>query len=208
MFCVSPTTCHSSLLVLHTNGIHEVSILYCDCAHIVPPHIQLLHCGMYPASQLVVKTCATFELLNLLHKLALTTKASNYNFYRAIENLTTNTGLNVPKSRYKALFRMTMQWKHLKLLKQGGRAHDPDGVKVTQSGELAVLCPSCPRPGINLPKGWEDAPPEFKWVQQPFNLKNCQPHIFLDFSICCSFAWMLTWGSGPLHTHGSYESKF
>jgi hypothetical protein len=117
---------------------------------------------MYPASQLVVKTCATFELLNLLHKLALTTKASNYDFYRAIENLTTNTGLNVPKSRYKALFRMTMQWKHLKLLKRGGRAHDPDGVEATQPGELAVLCPSCPRPGINLPKGWEDAPPEFK----------------------------------------------
>lgn len=162
MFCVSPTACHSSLLVLHTNGIHEVSILYCDCAHAVPPHIQLLRRGMYPASQLVVKTCATFELLNLLHKLALTTKASNYDFYHAIENLTTNTGLNVPKSRYKALFRMTMQWKHLKLLKRGGRAHDPDGVEATQPGELAVLCPSCPRPGINLPKGWEDAPPEFK----------------------------------------------
>ena len=76
--------------------------------------------------------------------------------------LTTNTGLNVPKSRYKALFRMTMQWRHLKLLKRGGRAHDPDGIKATKPGELAVLCPSCPRPGINLPDGWENALLEMK----------------------------------------------
>jgi hypothetical protein len=117
---------------------------------------------MYPASQLGIKTCATFELLNLLHKLALTTKASTYDFYHTIEKMTNNTGVNMPKFRYKALFQMSMQWRHLKLLKWGGRAHDPDGVMATKPGELAVLCPSCPRPGINLPDGWEDAPPEMK----------------------------------------------
>ena len=100
LFCDSPIASHSSFLVQHTNGIHAVSILYCNCARAISHHLQLLCRGFYPSSQLVVKTCATFELLELLHKLALTTKASTYDFYRALEKLTVNTGLSVPKNHY------------------------------------------------------------------------------------------------------------
>jgi len=158
MHCVNPLPSHAALLVIHTNGIHEVAIQYCGCPRAIPPHIQLLRRGFYPASQKSVKTCATFTLLDLLHKFALASKGSTYDFYRALEKLTNNTGIAVPKLRYRGLFRMTMQWRHLKLLKWGGRGHDPAGVAATKAGELAVLCPSCPRPGINLPENWEDAP--------------------------------------------------
>ncbi|KAJ7805539.1 hypothetical protein B0H13DRAFT_2244255 [Mycena leptocephala] len=34
------------------------------------------------------------------------------------------------------------------------------GAQGTKPGELAIECPACPRPGINLPEGWEDTPPE------------------------------------------------
>jgi hypothetical protein len=50
------------------------------------------------------------------------------------------------------------------MLKWGGRAHDVTGVAGTAAGELAVLCPSCPRPGVNLPEGWEDAPVGSRFV--------------------------------------------
>ena len=59
---------------------------------------------------------------------------------------------------------MSMQWRHLKLLKWGGRGHNYAGVAATHAGELAVLCPSCLRPGVNLPDDWEDAPMEFKYM--------------------------------------------
>ena len=97
-----------------------------------------------------------------LHKFALTTKASTYDFYRALEKLTNNTGMNMPKSRYKPLFRMVLQWRHLKMLKWAGRANDPSGVDGTKTGELAIRCPSCPHPGINLPDDWTTAPEEMK----------------------------------------------
>ena len=158
MFCESPIPCHAALLVMHTNGIHEVAIQYCGCSRANEQHIQLLRRGFYPASQKIVQTCATFSLLELLHKLALTSKASTYDFYRALEKLSNNTGISVPKNQYRPLFRIIMQWRHLKLLKWGGRAHDPAGVAATRPGELALLCPSCPRPGINLPEDWENAP--------------------------------------------------
>ncbi|KAF9550947.1 hypothetical protein CPC08DRAFT_738337 [Agrocybe pediades] len=168
LFCSNLLPCHPSLLILHSNGIHEVAIKFCGCDRAIPPHLQLLRRGLYPASQQTPKTCATFELLDLLHKLALTTKSNTYDFYRAIEKLTVNTGISVPKGRYRQLMRMVLQWRHLKLLKWGGRAHDPAGVAATKEGELAVLCPSCPRPGINLSPDWETTPEDMKFLFMAF----------------------------------------
>jgi hypothetical protein len=143
------------MVVIHTNGIHEVAFQYCGCSHAIPVHIQLLRRQIYPSSQLRIKTCASFELLDLLHKLSLTTKASMYDFYRALEKLTNNTGIGTPKSKYRPLFRMSLQWRHLKLLKWAGRAHDSTGPEGTSPGELALRCPSCPYPEINIPLGWQ-----------------------------------------------------
>ena len=44
------------------------------------------------------------------------------------------------------------------MLKRGGWGHNVMGIEGMQSGELAVACPSCPHPGINLLLGWEDVP--------------------------------------------------
>ncbi|KAG6814651.1 hypothetical protein H0H93_012737 [Arthromyces matolae] len=151
MRCSTPKACHVQMRVLHTNGIHNVAIKYCTCRPL-PPHIQLLRRGLYPASQLKPKTCVTFELLRLLHLLSLHTKASTYDLYRSLESLTDNTGLNPSKSRYKALQRVLLQWRHLVMLKRAGRGHDPSGADGTAEGELALRCPTCPHPGINIPK--------------------------------------------------------
>ena len=49
---------------------------------------------------------------------------------------------------------MLRQWRHLQLLKRAGRGYYVEGVNSTRPGELALLCPACPQPGINL--GSED----------------------------------------------------
>ena len=59
---------------------------------------------------------------------------------------------------------MLREWRHLRLLKRGGRAHDPTGVEGTAPGELAVLCPACPRPNINLPVDWKSVAKESEFV--------------------------------------------
>ncbi|KDR83151.1 hypothetical protein GALMADRAFT_134646 [Galerina marginata CBS 339.88] len=168
LFCESPIPCHVQMRVLHVNGIHDVAIQYCGCSRTIPQHLQLLRRGFYPATQLTVKTCATFELLSHLHILALTSKASTYDFYHALERMSESSGINRPSSRYRALFRIIMQWRHLKMLKWAGRGNDSTGVSGTQLGELAIRCPSCPYPGINLPTGWENAPPEMKFLYMLF----------------------------------------
>ncbi|PPQ97248.1 hypothetical protein CVT26_000741, partial [Gymnopilus dilepis] len=156
MACSKPEACHSKFVILHTNGIHQVNVDYCGCRP-VPKIRQLLRRGLYPASQENPRTCATFSLLDHMHMLSLTSKCSTYDYYKALEKLTNNTGINLPHSKYRPLSRMLLQWRHLKMLKRAGRGHDRNGIAGTKDGELAVLCPSCPHPGINLPDKWQEA---------------------------------------------------
>lgn len=124
---------------------------------------------------------------------ALTTKSNTYDFYRALEKLTTHDGVKIPKSRYKALMRIVLQWRHLKLLKRGGRGNEPTGAAGTQHGELAIMCPSCPRPDINLPLGWQNAPPAMKYVALSISRSRYAQTSYSHISIQVSLR------SHPLH---------
>lgn len=155
--CENPLPCHSFLNVIHVNGIHEVAFRYCGCSIAVSQKLQLLRRKIYPASQSNIMTCATFELLDFLHKITHMTKSSTFDLYCALEKVMDNTGVCIPKSKYQALSDMSLQWRHLKLLKWAGRAHDPAGPDGTKPGELALCCPSCPYPEINLPQDWCEA---------------------------------------------------
>jgi len=46
---------------------------------------------------------------------------------------------------------MVQEWRHLKMAKRSGRAHDPGGIKATSSGGFTILCRACPLPDVNLP---------------------------------------------------------
>ncbi|KAK0485564.1 hypothetical protein EDD18DRAFT_1311691 [Armillaria luteobubalina] len=132
--CPVPIPCHVKLQILHTTGIHDVA------------HIQLLQHGWYLASQQVIKTCATFRLLEMFHLLSLVSKITTYNFCRTSERMSNNTGLNTPPSRRAVLMCMLIQW--------GGPAHNVTGPEGTKPGKLA--------PGINLPSDWDQVPPPFE----------------------------------------------
>ncbi|KAF7321124.1 CxC2 domain-containing protein [Mycena chlorophos] len=124
-----------------------------------PNHIQLLKGGWYPSTTTDPRTCATLECLDTFEYLTLHGKTTPYDFYAALESLTDGTGIK-PPDRYAVFLRISRQYSHLMLLKRGGRAYDRFGVLGTGPGDLALRCPACPRPGVNLPKDWEKAPPE------------------------------------------------
>ncbi|KAJ7876173.1 hypothetical protein B0H14DRAFT_3083191 [Mycena olivaceomarginata] len=78
-----------------------------------------------------------------------------YNYYSVLEKLTNNAGIK-PPNRYQAFLRMVREYTHLLMLKRAGRGH--------AIGELAVRCPCCPWPGVNLLEDWQDTPPEFRFL--------------------------------------------
>ncbi|THU90019.1 hypothetical protein K435DRAFT_802306 [Dendrothele bispora CBS 962.96] len=141
--CQHPRRGNIGFLVIHTNGIHPVSVDYCDCpGRNVSFRQQCMRHRWFPATQEDPQTCATFRVLDLFHRLTLHGKSNVYDFMNGLEKLTNNGGITYQK--------------------RGGRGNDLDGrtVEDTKPGELAVECIACPRPGINLPDDWESASPE------------------------------------------------
>ncbi|KAJ7887328.1 hypothetical protein B0H14DRAFT_3082097 [Mycena olivaceomarginata] len=143
-FCASPQPARTGFVVLHESGIHQVTVDFCGCERRGSaglPDTQLLRGGWYPASEERPQTCMTFSALDQFHTLTLQAKTTMYDYYLALEKLTSN---------------------------DGGRGHDPEGAKGTKSGELAVRCPTCPRPGVNLPPDWESATKEERFIYAIF----------------------------------------
>ncbi|KAJ7223218.1 hypothetical protein GGX14DRAFT_532116 [Mycena pura] len=109
--------------------------------------MQLLRAGWYPSTTERPQTCATFTCLDTYHALLQKSKTTAYDYYGTLEYLTDGSGIK-PPNRYQ----------------RGGRGYDPFGVWATASGELAIRCPVCPRPGVNLPENWENAPQEDRFL--------------------------------------------
>ncbi|KAJ7216669.1 hypothetical protein GGX14DRAFT_359106 [Mycena pura] len=162
--CTRRFPAHEEFVVLHVNGVHNVAVDFCGCKQRhVAWNIQLLRTGWYPATMERPQTCATFACLDQYQALSLRAKISAYDYYSLLEYLTDGTSRKLP-SRYQVFLRMSRQYRHLQLLKRAGRGHDEGGVRATAPGELALRCPACPRPGINLPSDWESATPEDRCV--------------------------------------------
>ncbi|KAG2029310.1 hypothetical protein BDR03DRAFT_881153 [Suillus americanus] len=161
--CCNPSLVHNDFVVLDINGVHNITLHFCECQTAQSRTMQLLRMHWFPATTLDPKTTATFRLLHHFHVLSFESKASTFEYWQTLARLTNNTGINPPKDRYNALLRMVKEWRNLTLLKRSGQGHDPGGVAATQHGACAVLCPACPHPGKNLPNGWEDTPFEERW---------------------------------------------
>jgi hypothetical protein len=157
---------HSHFVVLHTNGIHEVAVDACDCENKLlagPVEEQMERVGWFPATDQNPRTCATFACLDLFLLSTHQAKTTMWDFYGMLEKLTKNAG-GKPPNRYHAFIRMCREFRHLLMLKRAGRGHALSGVTGTKPGELAVLCPCCPDPAVNLPADWQNAAPEDQYV--------------------------------------------
>ncbi|KAG9225760.1 hypothetical protein CCMSSC00406_0007770 [Pleurotus cornucopiae] len=143
--CSNPKRAPQSFTVLDINGVHLLDVDYCDCEQSTPRRIQLLRAGWYPAT---------------VHYPS--TKVSAYEYYLNLERLTDSSRVDIPNTRYKAFLRMVRQYRHERLMKRAGRGNIENGIATTSPGDLALTCAACPQPGINLPAGWESAPPTLK----------------------------------------------
>jgi hypothetical protein len=56
---------------------------------------------------------------------------------------------------YKQLQQASRQWHDLQNRMQSGLGHQ-HGNEPFKDGSMAIFCPACPQPGINLPVDWQD----------------------------------------------------
>ncbi|KAI6004158.1 hypothetical protein EDD15DRAFT_2385219 [Pisolithus albus] len=157
--------------VIDSHGIHPVAVDYCDCKSV--------KISWFPATAVNPRSATTFRLLQEFQLLSFESKVSAYEFYQSLAHNSDDNG------RYESFICSIREWHHLRMLKWSGRCHDPAGILNTASGECAVRCPACPHPGINLPNGWENTPPEKKWLYANFiaidaNFRLKRKHVSSD----------------------------
>lgn len=93
--CHTNAATNSTFRVIHSNGIHHINVDYCQCNNSNIKD-QLMAIGWWPATPIVPKTAATFEVLKHFHILNLQGKVTGYSFYHTLEYQTDNTGLELP----------------------------------------------------------------------------------------------------------------
>ncbi|KAG1902395.1 uncharacterized protein F5891DRAFT_1127683 [Suillus fuscotomentosus] len=166
--CVCPERGHVDFIVIHVNGIHHVNVDFCGCDQCVSHRQQLLRCDWYPATIHFPQTACTRRVLEYFLVMTWSSKVSGHEFYMTLERLTDNVGLNIPNSQYRAFMRTIRQFRHIRMMKQAGRGNVGGGIASTEPGALAVQCPACPHPGINLPGDWEQIDVSLKFLYAIF----------------------------------------
>lgn len=78
-------------LIVHTTGVHYLSVKFCRCRAHEQDHMQLLDRSLYPATQRRPRTAFTFQLLDDFYIENLECKTSARNYYSKLCRLTSNT---------------------------------------------------------------------------------------------------------------------
>ncbi|TRM60680.1 hypothetical protein BD626DRAFT_549440 [Schizophyllum amplum] len=173
--CAHATLASKDFVVMDIGGIHHSAVYYCGCAGAAAPRQQLFRHRLFPATVNSPRTACTFALLDHFVLLTSHGKVTMYDYYNALERMTDSIGISGVKDRYKAFARSSREWRVLTNLKRGGRGNDnerkPSDVR---PGELAVVCPACPRPGENLPPDWASVPRDKEYLYyMPIALDAC-----------------------------------
>ncbi|KAF9490476.1 hypothetical protein BDN71DRAFT_1523131 [Pleurotus eryngii] len=150
--CLNPCRAKGdTFVIIDIQGVHEVGLDFCGCQTAQLLTVQLLQRGLFPSTVTTLQTAATFQVLDLFQMLSVEGRLSAFEFYKTLVRITDKTKIEPPRDRYTQFLRMSREWRHLQQLKRMARGHDPQGAQGTKPGELAVLCPVCPQPGMNLP---------------------------------------------------------
>ncbi|KAI6097097.1 hypothetical protein F5141DRAFT_1205735 [Pisolithus sp. B1] len=141
------------MTIVHTEGIFSHEVWVCKCPGSDPNdwHLDLLHQRLFPASISKPKTAFTFDVLDHFLIDALECKTSAMSFYQKLKRFTNNAFPE--RDRYRELMRVSQLWRDLKHRKWFGFGHDAG--KDPGDGGLALFCPACPQPGLNLPADWK-----------------------------------------------------
>jgi CxC2 like cysteine cluster associated with KDZ transposases len=142
--------------VVHTNGIHNIAMISCECrGHDVLPS-DLIAARLLPASFERIRTLFSAQLLDHFRLCNLELKSSAYHFYHLLQRLTSPMAPAGVVNLYREFRRMSRIWRWMKRLKWAGYGNTIRKSNEAKAGQLTVFCPACPQPGINIPDNWKE----------------------------------------------------
>ncbi|KAN0124687.1 hypothetical protein V8E53_002258 [Lactarius tabidus] len=143
--------------VVDRGGIFAMEVVFCVCSDGGKEDAQLLRAGLFPATFKQVETVFTVTVLEDFLRDNLECKTTAQQYYSKLQIMTSKMFPNDVPNRYKQLLRSSRQWRDLRNRMECGLGHRKD-VEPVADGSMAIFCPACPQPGINLPKDWKAQP--------------------------------------------------
>src|SRR6201999_1462923 len=152
---------NSYVRIVHTNGIHNLALVTCNCQRSQTVPLDLVACRFMPASFTNIRTLFSAEVLDYSHLCNLELKSSAYQFSQLLRRLTLPGAPADVANLYNEFRRMSRLWRWIKRLQSAGYTHQDKSPQQVSTGDLANFCPACPQPGINLPEAWQHDPNKF-----------------------------------------------
>ncbi|KAN0131137.1 hypothetical protein V8E53_011029 [Lactarius tabidus] len=143
------------LTMVHQSGVFDMEVLFCICPNAVSRDEQLLHAGLFPSSRKQIETAFTFSVLDDFLVDNLECKTTVQQYYSKLQHITNRMFPDHVSNLYKQLQQVSRQWRDLQNRMQSGLGHQ-HGNEPFKYGSMAIFCPACPQPGINLPVDWQD----------------------------------------------------
>jgi hypothetical protein len=147
--------------VVHTNGIHHLALVHCNCQGPEVTHCDIMAQSLIPTSFTRYRTLFTHAVLDDFRITNLECKASAYQYFQKIKRHTSSMFPDTVPNLYHELRRMSRLWRWMKKLKWAGFGHRTEETTKAEPGELANFCPACPQPGINISQTWHLDPQRY-----------------------------------------------
>src|ERR1700690_1031893 len=147
---------NSYIRVVHTNGIHHLAMVTCQCQGEHRTPLELVASNLLPTSFTRIRTLFTAQVLDHFRLCNLELKASAYQFYQLICHVTLPMRPAKVVNLYHELRCMYRLWCWMKQLKWAGYGHNQQDPLNPELGSLVNFCPACPQVGINIPDNWKD----------------------------------------------------
>ncbi|KAH8982005.1 hypothetical protein EDB86DRAFT_2767745, partial [Lactarius hatsudake] len=141
------------LTIVDRSGIFEMEAVFCVCSETDNQDEQLLQSGLFPVTFKQIRTLFTFSVLDDFLNDNLECKTTAQQYYSKLQSLTSRMFPSLVPNMYKQLLRTSRQWRDIKSRMEQGLGHQSEDT--APDGSLAIFCPACPQPGINLPNDWK-----------------------------------------------------
>ncbi|KIJ41615.1 hypothetical protein M422DRAFT_255228 [Sphaerobolus stellatus SS14] len=155
----SSTSDIKKLIITHTNGIHKVKLVYCRCVDAGTHIEQLLRARFFPATLVEPRSAFTFSVLRHFHKMSNEAGSVAYGYIQTLQRLTNDVSQDEVPERYREFLNIIRFWTYLQTKKRSGQ---PQGIHQflpkAHQHSIAMVCPACPQPGINMAPRWEEEP--------------------------------------------------
>ncbi|KAI0056526.1 hypothetical protein BV25DRAFT_1977834 [Artomyces pyxidatus] len=143
------------MTIVHSRGIEKMDVGFCLCA--APGNSvaeteprQLMAFGLFPASWKRPLTAFAINMFKDYKLLHLQSQITAGDFVRFLERSTDNVEPDTVANRTREFMTAYREYSYLVATKRAGVKPGKDMV----AGSLAVLCPACPQPDVNMSMVW------------------------------------------------------